>query len=146
MTYNYTEKEMVLEYCKILEKKNVTFAVEVPFYNRSIDLVYLDKEGNTCAVEFKLNNWKKAIDQAKDCTTGAHFVYICVPNKNYSLQLKEEVEKAGCGLIIFDPSKKNSSILNECKNENFWSGAHELLKKGFTYSVENNNYKQLMSL
>lgn len=146
MTYNFSEKEMVVAFCKILEEKNINFAVEVPFYNRSIDLVYYDEQGNINAVEFKLHNWKKAINQARDCAIGAHFIYICIPEKNYTPKIIDEIEKADCGLIIFDPKKKETKVIKKGISKNFWNGANNLLKKGFEYSVENNNYQQLMTI
>ncbi len=146
MISNYSEKQMVLDYCKILEKENVSFAVEVPFYNRSIDLVYIDKKGNLCALEFKLNDWKKAISQAKDCSSGAQKVYVCIPKKKYSMELEEQAEKVGCGLIIFDVESKNKVVLKESKNHSIWDGAYRILSEGYSYSVENNNYQQLLSI
>lgn len=146
MTSNYTEKEMVVEYCKILVEKNINFAVEVPFYNRSIDLVFYDEQGNANAVEFKLHNWKKAIDQAKDCAIGAHYVYICIPDKNYTPEMINEVEKADCGLIVFNPINRETRIIKKGVSKSFWNGAHKLLREGFDYSVENNNYQQLMTI
>lgn len=146
MISNYSEKQMVLDYCKILEKENVSFAVEVPFYNRSIDLVYTDKDGNLCALEFKLNDWKKAISQAKDCSSGAHKVYVCIPKKKYSMELQEQAEKIGCGLIIFDLNKKEKFVIKESVNNNLWDGAYRMLSEGYSYSIENNNYQQLLSI
>ncbi len=146
MISNYSEKQMVLDYCKILERENLSFAVEVPFYNKSIDLVYTDNSGQLCALEFKLNDWKKAITQAKDCSTGAHKVYICIPKKKYSMKLEEQAEKVGCGLIIFDLEKKDKVILKESNHNNIWEGANRILNEGYSYSIENNNYQQLQSI
>ncbi len=138
---------MVISFCRILKKEKVSFAVEVPFYERSIDLVYIDPSKNFHALEFKINDWRKAVLQARYCASGADFVYICLPQKKYNSRIEKEVELAGCGLVLFDTKTKGIKIAKKQKrSSSHWDGAASLLKEGFDYSIRNKNYQQLLAI
>ncbi|HBD24594.1 MAG: hypothetical protein A2566_02635 [Candidatus Zambryskibacteria bacterium RIFOXYD1_FULL_40_13] len=144
--YNFTEREMVIGFCKLLESKKLTFSVEVPFYNKSIDLVYYNEQGILCALEFKIHDWKKALKQASDHLIGAQSSYICIPSNKDSDELRRVIKDSKCGLILFDFDAKKVLVVEESKNELVWEGASELLQKGFQYSKENNNYSRLLAI
>jgi hypothetical protein len=60
------------------------------------------KNKTVTAVELKLNDWKKAIVQAKNYQLGTNYVYLAFPlMKSYNVLRKAEVtlEKEGIGLL-----------------------------------------------
>lgn len=142
----YTERDMVIDFCKILETQNLVFAVEVPFMNRSVDLVFY-KEGKIKAIEFKLHDWKKAIKQAKVHSLGADEIYICLPYNLYFNrveQMKEVLEINHCGLILFNTDTKQIDEIFSFDNQPNWEGGIAIMRKGVDYSVQNQNYRLLV--
>lgn len=142
----YTEREMVLDFCRVLERQNLVFAVEVPFMNRSIDLVFY-KEGKIKAIEFKLYDWKKAIKQAKVHSLGANEIYICLPYKTYSKKvelMRPDLERSNCGLILFDVETKEISEIFTYSNHSSWEGGVAIMRKGVDFSMQNQNYQLLI--
>ena len=60
------------------------------------------KDNTVTAVELKLNDWKKAIVQAKNYQLGTNYVYLAFPlMKSYNVLRKTEVilKKEGIGLL-----------------------------------------------
>lgn len=140
-----TERDMVLGFCQIIKNKGISFAVEVPYMNRSIDLVLVEG-GKTKAIEFKLSNWKKAIKQAKIHLSGADEVYICLPYRQYSNRIDDimpMLEEYGCGLYLLDSENDRIEIVHSAKNHWHWCGGEKIMKRGFAYSLENQNYRLL---
>ena len=72
------EIEMVNKVCDYLRDKGIAAVTEVPFMQQSIDLVYLENN-QLIAMEFKIDNWKRAIEQASSHFLGTNEVYICIP-------------------------------------------------------------------
>lgn len=143
----YSEKEMVMSYCKFLEKQNHEFTVEVPFFNRSVDLVYKNNETNeTYSIEFKLRDWRKAILQAEDLLIGCQNVYICLPQNRSINKVKSIIRDRGFGLIIYDEKNNIFQTVVSCENENTWKTAESILDNGFEYSINNRNYELLQSI
>ena len=53
---------------------------EIPVFCRSVDVVLYDKKNNTItAIEFKLNDWKRAVRQALSVAICFDYIEICVP-------------------------------------------------------------------
>jgi len=84
---------------------------EVPFLSRCIDIVLITKESKSITIEFKINNWRKALEQAKNHKLGADKAYICLPEKNFSKELIYLLEQEQIGLYIFNPN--SSCIIKE---------------------------------
>lgn len=146
MESKYTERDMVIDFCKILERENLIFAVEVPFMNRSVDVVFY-KEGKIKAIEFKLHDWKKAIKQARVHSLGADEIYICLPHNLYADRveyMRPTLEENNCGLILFDTDTKTRvEIFSFCNQPN-WKGGVAIMRKGVDYSMQNQNYQLLV--
>ena len=146
---NYSEQTMVTEFCNTyLSNKQIRFSVEVPFFDKSIDLVYL-VNNKYYAIEFKLNNWKKAIEQAKNHMIGADYIYICLPsNKKYNEnELENELKKNNCGLLLFDvKERKVYSKIKPKRNKSVIKRGKERLINGFNYSIANDNFNLLTTI
>ncbi|NLN81034.1 MAG: hypothetical protein GX136_00570 [Clostridiales bacterium] len=54
------------------------------------------------SIEFKVNNWKHAIVQAKNHKLGADKAYICLPKRKLTEALSRAVTNAKIGLLFFD--------------------------------------------
>ena len=83
---------------------------EVPFLSRCIDLVLISSSGEVISIEFKIKNWRHAIEQAKNHMLGADRAYICLPEKNLSKSLLEALRDADIGLYLYSPDDPNVMI------------------------------------
>lgn len=106
------EIEMANACCNYLMKYDgyINIAREVPFLSRCIDLVLISSNGEIISIEFKIKNWRHAIEQAKNHMLGADRAYICLPEKNLSKQLHEALEDSSIGLFFYSPDKPNKMI------------------------------------
>ena len=84
---------------------------EVPFLSRCIDIVIITKEFKSITIEFKIKDWRKAIEQAKNHKLGADKSYICLPEKKINKELVRLLEQEQIGLYIYNPN--TSCVLNE---------------------------------
>lgn len=103
---------------------------EAPLLGRSIDLAFL-YEGAVLSVEFKLKDWRRGLQQARDHLLGVDYAYLCLPGKNLSERLKNEAVAAGIGLLVYrDDAPLPFSIAIEAEQSNEqWSVAREQLIK-----------------
>jgi hypothetical protein len=85
---------------RIQRNTNNRVCREVPILGRSADLVYI-KDDSLFSVEFKLHNWRRAIKQARDHQLATDYSYICMPNRNVSKILSEELRIYGIGLFFY---------------------------------------------
>jgi phosphoenolpyruvate synthase/pyruvate phosphate dikinase len=83
---------------------------EVPFLSRCIDLVLISSSGEIISIEFKIKNWRHAIEQAKNHMLGADKAYICLPEKNLSTALLDALEDSAIGLYLYSPDKPDIMI------------------------------------
>ena len=84
---------------------------EVPFLSRCIDVVIITREHKSVTIEFKINNWRKALEQAKNHKLGADKSYICLPKKTFNIELLRLLEQEKIGLYVYDPNA--SCIITE---------------------------------
>src|SRR5690554_965307 len=101
-----TEADMVFDCYKKIKKADryKEVVLEVPYLSRSIDMVIVDQEDSIISIEFKLYNWKKALEQAKDHRLGSDKAYICMPEpaNGFSQQFKDELINNGIGLFVYN--------------------------------------------
>lgn len=83
---------------------------EVPFLSRCIDLVLISSGGEIISIEFKIKNWRQAIEQAKNHMLGADKAYICLPYKKPTRQLLDALKEAKIGLYQYSPDNPNIMI------------------------------------
>lgn len=77
-----TEELLREDFIKYLEQEGCTeYAKEVQLFpaGNLIDLVYLDRERKFIAVELKLTDWRKVIQQALKVKQFTRLVYIAMP-------------------------------------------------------------------
>ena len=98
-----SEKQMIQEVVTHLRDQNHSVALEVPFLNRSIDLVYQNNDGDLTAVEFKRHDWKRALQQAHDHRLGTDRVYICLPISVINENVEQKAKEIGVGIMAWSP-------------------------------------------
>lgn len=120
-------------------KNNFTYYLnQVPIQNRIVDLAAIDKDDCLVGIEFKLKNWKRALEQAYTNRFSFNFLFICMPAKNYNPNLLLEAEKKGIGIIIFDSQNDDvKMILQPVKIETLWYPNLNRLKN---YLMSRGNY------
>lgn len=98
------ESEMTASGVSFFEKQSLYKSIkqEVPFLSRCIDVVLLKDTDEIISIEFKINNWKHAIEQAKNHKLGADKAYICLPKRKLTESLSEAITNAKIGLLFFD--------------------------------------------
>lgn len=90
----------------IFKYNNQCLYKEVPVFSRSVDLVKYDEHAKTMtAIEFKIHDWKKAMQQAIDVSMCFDYIAICIP-KPKTLKCIEsivaECKKLGIGIYVYD--------------------------------------------
>lgn len=104
-----TELDMVYDCYSKLKNSNicVEIVLEVPYMSRCIDMIIVDNDYKIVSVEFKLKNWRKALEQARDHMLGADKSYVCIPKpqNTVSTSLISELGKHGIGLFLYDTTK-----------------------------------------
>jgi hypothetical protein len=74
---------------------------EVGFYNRCIDMVLLSA-ATVITVEFKINDWRKALRQIRDHQIVADYSYLCMPKRRVAADLMASLQDNGIGLWLYD--------------------------------------------
>lgn len=118
LNFEYELENAVIPY---LIDKGYKLSQQVPLSNRLIDLAAIDDNDFLVCIEFKLNNWRKALEQASKNKNSFDYVYICLPNKKFSKSLLQEAKKMGVGIIIYNAIERFLSIkLDAKKNQSQW--------------------------
>lgn len=73
----------------------------VPCLSRCIDLLILTDD-DKLAIEFKLKDWKRALEQAKDHRLAVDKAYVCLPPRKVSLAMVNAFAEAQVGLYILN--------------------------------------------
>ena len=97
----YLELEIVKPVVDYFKKQGHVVKREVRIGFCRADIVAF-KDNKVTAVELKLNDWKKAIVQAKNYQLGTNYVYLAFPlMKSYNVLRKTEVilKREGIGLL-----------------------------------------------
>lgn len=131
-------ESVVVEKAKeIFLGQGLRVALEVPFLERSIDLVYMDQRKNLVAIEFKWANWKQALLQARSHLYGATKVYICIPKpRNLSEKLLNEIKPTPIGLLLFSFDTETNHLIIETsikakKSTKKWRPGEKWLRDAF---------------
>ena len=115
-------------YRKLRRKLGHTVGCNVPILGRSADLVYIDGI-NLVAVEFKLENWRRAIAQARDHRLAADYAYVCMPKRTLTREMLSALIAAGVGLRFY--SARGTwpfvTVLEAPRSEEIWPVARSWL-------------------
>jgi hypothetical protein len=120
----YLEIELVNPITNFLKNKGYYVKKEVRIGFCRADIVGI-KKNVAVAVELKLNDWKKAIIQAKNYQLGSDYVYIAFPLKNiYNIIRKTELilKNEGIGLLTINEKTNKVKVIIESKKSNKMMG------------------------
>lgn len=112
---------------------------EVPFLSRCIDMVMITRENETITIEFKIKNWRHALEQVKSHKLGADRAYICLPIKTPSNNLLNALIDEQVGLFLYSANENEimyeylPAPKNTCKIDAFAS----LLQEKIDYMTFN---------
>ena len=95
------ERELEKAAIPFLDKSFALYKWQVPLYNRVIDCAAIDKENNLVGIEFKLKNWKRALEQAQKNANAFDYVYVCLPNANNVDKVIQSAGESGVGVLVF---------------------------------------------
>ncbi len=122
-----TEYELVLDALRRLDScPGIEVSHEVPILGRSVDLAYLHG-GDVVTVEFKLNDWRRAVNQARDHLLGADYSYVCMPERRLSTVFIDALKREGIGLLFYrsDGAWPFEAIIDAHRSEATWEIARE---------------------
>lgn len=74
---------------------------EVGLFNRNIDMLLLSNQ-TVFSIEFKINDWKKAIKQIDDYMIVSDYSYLCMPQRKVSEELTHILSEKGIGLLLYN--------------------------------------------
>ena len=98
---------------------------QVPSWNRVIDFAGITHKNQTIGIEYKLRDWKKAIEQACAHKLEYDFVYILMPR--ISLKAMLDAEKRGVGVLRF--KNQTITVLLKPKRNQIWEPAYKKAKQ-----------------
>lgn len=127
-------------YDYLLNLKSYTNVVrEVPFLSRCIDMVMITQENETITIEFKIKDWRHALEQVKSHKLGADKAYICLPIKKPSETLINALTEEHIGLYLYSPGKQETmyEYMPAPKNLNKIEAFSALLQEKINYIAEN---------
>lgn len=89
---------------------------EIPVFSRSVDLVEYDTHLNKItAIEFKIKDWKRAINQLITVSTCFDYLVLCLPKPKTEKclsNIKSKCSEIGIGLITWESD--NNVFTKEC--------------------------------
>lgn len=98
-------------------KKNIF--KEIPVFSRSVDLVEYDgKLRKITAIEFKIKDWKRAIDQLTIVSTCFDYLVLCLPRPKTETclsRIKAKCNERGIGLVTWESENNSFSYICEPK-------------------------------
>ena len=115
---NNVEEQLREKYCQYRSKhgkKNIF--KEVPVFSRSVDLVeYDDHSRKITAIEFKINDWKRAINQLISVSPCFDYLVLCLPKPKTEKcldNIKIKCIEKGIGLITWESD--SDTFTHECE-------------------------------
>ena len=90
---------------------------ELPFYEYRIDLYgYSRPTRMTLAIELKLHDWKRALQQTLIYQLCADLVYAALPRRNVAPRVLSSFREAGLGIIAVDDYRRCRVVLNPLRS------------------------------
>jgi len=124
-----TERELEEIAVAFLQQMDFLYCWRVPLHNRVIDLVALDGKGQLVGVEFKLRDWKRALEQAVKNSNSLDYAYVCLPGGSYLDELKSRAERLGIGVMVYSEELGTVEIeLSAQKRTQQWKPNIEYIK------------------
>jgi len=105
------EAELVKPTTEFLAALGYRAYSEVPFLYRLVDLYAVDDKRRTVAVELKINNWQRALRQARTCLLAADAVYVGLSERYVSPPLAHSEMFAALGIGLLSIGTERVTVL-----------------------------------
>ena len=124
----FIEEELRDSFCAYRERlqQGIVACKEVPVFTRSVDLVeYNIITQKITAIEFKINDWKRALNQLKNVEICFDYLVLCIPKPKTpkcTINIIDVCNSLGIGLYFWD--KESNSFFHECiekKSSEIWN-------------------------
>lgn len=106
------------------ETRNVRIICEVPVFSRSVDLVISHMDGKITAIEFKLHDWNRALEQLMTVSFCFDYLEICLPSprtERGKMNIINKCSDMGIGVYLFDNANfKFEHVLKPRKVAKIW--------------------------
>ena len=131
--HKFTEAQLRDYFLQGSEWQQVSLFCEIPVFSRSVDLVINHLDGRITAVEFKLHDWRRALEQLTAISLCFDYLEICMPLPK-TQQGKESIlnkcNDMGVGVYLFDSEKMNfEHALKPKKAEKIWHAQKDTILK-----------------
>ncbi len=116
---------------------------EVGLFNRNIDMLLLSEREIIFSIEFKLNNWRKAIEQIEDYMLISDYTYLCMPERKISKKLESILIEKGIGLLLYNQKEDyiKKEILPKMSHRKIDYYKYQIINKIKTHKeLYRNNY------
>ena len=131
-----SEYEMVKIVVRFLRDNGYTVETEIPFYSSSIDIVG-EKNGKVLAIEAKLGNWKRGLEQCRNHHLVADYVSVVMGSVSISERLVALARAQGFGVFHCSPRDGVIREVVEPKQSfAIWKSAQDHFVKNFRAIVQ----------
>lgn len=113
------ETDLVDCVTKFLEKRKYKVYIEAPNMGQNMDIIALKGRWKT-AIEAKLHNWRRGLEQCEAHEIVVDFIYIAISTVKISETLRENAYNKGYGIIHCNPYSGECSINLEAKKNNMY--------------------------
>ena len=123
---NNCEERLREAYCKYqLATQTKYIFKEIPVFSRSVDLVECDCNWESItAIEFKISDWKRAIEQLLQVAPCFDYLVLCFPKPKTDKclhNIEEKCSKLGIGLVVWHSDKDEfTSVCLPEKAKTLW--------------------------
>lgn len=98
-----SERDMVDVICEEMSRQGLRTHVEVPCFDRNIDIV-VELPFGLAAIECKVRDWRRGLIQARHHLLCLDYCFVCLPRRTLKRETTMAFEESGIGLLLLDPS------------------------------------------
>ncbi len=125
------ENDFVKNIIVFLREYDFKVKTEIPNMGQSIDIVAYKGKWLT-AIEVKMHDWRRAINQCETHELIVDFIYIAIATKSISEKLKDFASERGYGILHYNNNnhKKNIDLVLKARiNKNFYKPQRDIFTK-----------------
>lgn len=134
--FKIREADLLAPVSRFTRRRGFRFQyAELPFFDYRIDLYgFCRPTGDTVAIELKLKDWRRALDQALIYQLCSDYVYIAIPVATALRVDRSELTAHGIGMIAVDASMRCNVLLDAVRS----SEMREYYRQPFVEFLERN--------
>jgi len=121
------EQAIVSSVVSAMLGKGFQVKTEVANFHRSADICLIDDEGEIWVIECKVSSISRAIEQSRTHKLAADKVFIATVHRKTTETIRDQIEKAGLGLLYVKPDGSVSEPIVMPKRNKPWRFARAIL-------------------